>query len=304
MMQLATAAGEIVVKGAPILLAVEACGKGVMRLRFGGSAAVAAAPSYLPKTAWAGATAVAEACSTGVVAGGGLSLRLLAESGRLELRDFGDEPRLVFDLAAIETRMRLRFGFEILGDQHFYGLGHGGRPLDRLGATRRLWNSHVNHGPGSDIAIPLLFSHLGYGLFFDNPAPALIGVGKSADRVCFEYETEAQAFDLYFFGGANLREVVSLSADLLGHAPMPPRWALGYLQSTRHFDGPDEVRVLATTLRDKGLPCDALILLSTYSDGKGWNRAVGSLDYRVKRVPRAPGNDRRAQGARISRRYS
>ena len=45
MMQLAAAAGEIVVKGAPILLAVEACGKGVMRLRFGGSAAVAAAPS-------------------------------------------------------------------------------------------------------------------------------------------------------------------------------------------------------------------------------------------------------------------
>ena len=248
MMQLATAAGEIVVKGAPILLAVEACGKGVMRLRFGGSAAVAAAPSYLPKAAWAGATAVAEARSTDVVAGGGLSLRLLAESGRLELRDFGDEPRLVLDLAAIETRVRLRFGFEILGDQHFYGLGHGGRPLDRLGATRRLWNSHVNHGPGSDIAIPLLLSHLGYGLFFDNPAPALIDAGKSADRVCFDYETEAQAFDLYFLGGANLREAVSLSADLLGHAPMPPRWALGYLQSTRHFDGPDEVRALATTL--------------------------------------------------------
>ena len=31
MMQLAAASGEIVVKGAPILLAVEACGKGVMR---------------------------------------------------------------------------------------------------------------------------------------------------------------------------------------------------------------------------------------------------------------------------------
>ena len=113
----------------------------------------------------------------------------------------------------------------------------------------------------------------------------MIGAGKSADRVCFDYETEAQAFDLYFFGGANLREAVSLSADLLGHAPMPPRWALGYLQSTRHFDGPDEVRVLATTLRDKGLPCDALILLSTYSDGKGWNRAVGSLDYESSMFP-------------------
>ena len=285
MMELATAAGEIVVKGGPIPLAVEACGKGVMRLRFGGSAAAAAAPSYLPKAAWAGATAVAEARGTDVVAGGGLSLRLLAESGKLELRDLGDEPRLVLDLAAIETRGRLRLGFEIVGEQHFYGLGHGGQPLDRLGATRRLWNSHVNHGPGGDIAIPLLLSHVGYGLFFDNPAPASIDAGKSGDRVCFDYETEAQAFDLYFLGAANLREAVSLSADLLGHAPMPPRWALGYLQSTRHFDGSDEAPALAMSFRDKKLPCDALILLSTYGDGKGWNRAVGSLDYEPSVFP-------------------
>jgi hypothetical protein len=159
MMNLATAAGEIVVKGAPIPFAIEVSAKGVMRLRFGGCAAAAAAPSYLPKRAWAAARAVAEARATDVVAGGGLSLRLLAESGRLELRDLDDEPRLVLDLAAIETRGRLRFGFEIIGDQHFYGLGHGGQPLDRLGATRRLWNSHVNHGPGGDIAIPLLLSH-------------------------------------------------------------------------------------------------------------------------------------------------
>ena len=142
MIQLATAeAGEIVVKGAPILLAADVCAKGVMRLRFGGSAAAAAAPSYLPKRAWDGAGAVAEARAADVVAGGGLFLRLLAESARLELRDLGGQPRLVLDLAA--TRGRLRFAFEILGDQHFYGLGHGGQPLDRLGATRRLWNSHV-----------------------------------------------------------------------------------------------------------------------------------------------------------------
>ena len=285
MMQFAIVAGEIVVKGAPIPLAVEACGQGVMRLRFGGAAAAAAAPSYLPKAARAGAIAVAEACGTNVVVGGGLSLRLLPESGRLELRGLGDEPRLVLDLAAVETRGRLRLGFEIVGEQHFYGLGHGGQPLDRLGATRRLWNSHVNHGPGGDIAIPLPLSHVGYGLFFDNPVRASIDAGKSSDRVCFAYETEARTFDLYFLGGANLREAVSLSADLLGHAPMPPRWALGYLQSTRHFNGHEEVRALATSFRDKKLPCDALIFLSTYNDSKGWNRAVGSLDYEPSVLP-------------------
>ena len=29
-----------------------------------------------------------------------------------------------------------------------------------------------------------------------------------------------------------MREV----AELLGHPSMPPRWALGFLQSTRHFE--------------------------------------------------------------------
>jgi alpha-glucosidase (family GH31 glycosyl hydrolase) len=66
---------------------------------------------------------------------------------------------------------------------------------------------------------------------------------------------------------------------------MPPRWVLGYLQSTRHFDGHEEVRALATSFRDKKLPCDALIFLSTYGDGKGWNRAVGSLDYEPSVFP-------------------
>ena len=194
-------------------------------------------------------------------------------------------PRLRLDLTAIETAPRLRLRFEIVGEQHFYGLGQGGQPLDRLGATRRLWNCHVNHGQGGDIGIPLLLSHLGYGLFFDNPLLAFVDAGKSHDRICFDYETDAAGFDLYYLGGAGLRGVLATAADLLGRMPMPPRWALGYMQSTRHFDGPDEVRSLARTFREKQLPCDALIFLSTYADGKGWNRAVGSLDYEPSVFP-------------------
>jgi hypothetical protein len=210
MMELATAAGEFVVKGGPIPLAVEACEKGVMRLRFGGSGAAAAAPSYLPKAAWAGARAVAEARGTDVVAAGDLSLRLLAERGRLELRGLGDELRLVLGLATIETRGRLRLGFEIVGEQHFYGLGHGGQPLDRLGATRRLWNSHANHGPGGDIAIPLLLLHLGYGLFFDNPAPASIDADSPATACASAMRPKYEPSTSISSGGKSARGRFSL----------------------------------------------------------------------------------------------
>ena len=60
---------------------------------------------------------------------------------------------------------------------------------------------------------------------------------------------------------------------------MPPRWALGYLQSTRHFESRADVLGLADTLREKNLPCDALIFLSTYGEALGWNIGVGHLGY-------------------------
>jgi alpha-glucosidase (family GH31 glycosyl hydrolase) len=66
---------------------------------------------------------------------------------------------------------------------------------------------------------------------------------------------------------------------------MPPRWALGYLQSTRHFENTDELRDLPQRFRDKDIPCDALILLSTYSDFRGWNRGVGHLECEPKIIP-------------------
>ena len=59
---------------------------------------------------------------------------------------------------------------------------------------------------------------------------------------------------------------------------MPPRWALGFLQSTRHFED-TQLRRLGRTLREKRIPCDALIFLSSYGDALGWNRGVGHLEF-------------------------
>ncbi len=273
---------------APLKLTVEALSPKVMRIRIG--AAAASAPSYLPVKDWPEASTTLD---RDCVRSAALGVRLLPKDEVLEFSDREGRPRLRFDLAAIEAGARLRLRFEIVGEQHFYGLGQGGQPLDRLGATRRLWNCHVNHGPGGDIGIPLLLSQLGYGLFFDNPRLAFVDAGKSHDRVCFDYECEAGGFDLYFLGGDDLRDVLRTSAELLGHAPMPPRWALGYMQSTRAFRRAGGGARARENAPRKALPCDALIFLSTYCDGKGWNRAVGSLDYEPTVFPIRPRRSRR-----------
>jgi alpha-glucosidase len=180
---------------------------------------------------------------------------------------------------------RGRAVFAFTGEQHFYGLGQGGRELDRLGTARQLWNTQLGHGPGSDMGVPLLLSNRGYGLFFDNPSDATIAVGRSDNGVRLVYTAEAGPLVWYFLMGPDLRGVMREAAELLGRPALPPRWALGFIQSTRHFEDTAELRALPRTIRDKRIPCDALVYLSSYGEALGWNRGVGHLEFQPELWP-------------------
>lgn len=171
------------------------------------------------------------------------------------------------------------------GEQHFYGLGEGGKQFDRLDGARQLWNGHFGHGPGSDIGVPLLLSSAGYALFFDTASDARLLLGRSDDGNRIDVEVSAGTLDYYIVVANSLRQVVSDATALLDRPPMPPRWALGYWQSTRHFDRPAEISALAGKLRSARIPCDGLIFLSTYGDAWGWNRGVGYLEWQPDLFP-------------------
>jgi alpha-glucosidase/alpha-D-xyloside xylohydrolase len=85
----------------------------------------------------------------------------------------------------------------------------------------------------------------------------------------------------------NPTDVLSEYFHLTGHPVMPPKWALGYMQSHRSLSGPNEPIDIAQTLRDHRLPCDALIYLgSGYTNDKdglsGWNTGHGSLTFNAR----------------------
>jgi alpha-glucosidase len=184
-----------------------------------------------------------------------------------------------------DGRRRVRAALAFSGEQHFYGLGQGGGGLDRLGVTRQLWNTQLGHGPGSDLGVPLLISNRGYGIFWDNPADAVVAVGRSDNGVRIAYTAETGPLVWYLLMGGDVRGVVREAAELLGRAALPPRWALGFLQSTRHFHDTAELRALPRTIRERRIPCDALIYLSSYGDALGWNRGVGHLEFQPALFP-------------------
>jgi alpha-glucosidase (family GH31 glycosyl hydrolase) len=142
-----------------------------------------------------------------------------------------------------------------------------------------LWNSHYGYGPGSDLAVPFIISSRGYGLFFDNSWDSEVAIGRSDGGNLLVYTAEGGDLDCYFLYGPEAKTILAEYAALTGYAPLPPKWALGYIQSTRHFESAEEIVDLATCLREKRFPCDAMVFLSTYGSDMGINNGVGTLDF-------------------------
>ena len=202
---------------APVPLTITARTPAIVRVEIGPPAA-GSATSFLPEQGRAVAPA-AHVAAPEIINTGVLALELTAEPPGLSFVDRRGRPRLRLPFADVRLAPRPRVRLEVVGEQHFYGLGESGPPFDRLGISRRLWNNHVSHGHGSDIAIPLLISQLGYALFFDNSNLASVDVGRSDGRFWIEYRSEEGPLDLYYLGGASLREALGEVATLLGRAP-------------------------------------------------------------------------------------
>ena len=81
---------------------------------------------------------------------------------------------------------------------------------------------------------------------------------------------------------------------------MPPLWSFGYQQSHRTLAGPEQRSAGSRgTLREKNLPCDALIYLGTDFTPSGWNTHNGEFTWKTENFPEPEEDDRRAARAAL-----
>ncbi len=191
--------------------------------------------------------------------------------------------RLSFDEKAPGVTFRM-------GEGPVLGLGGGGAQFDRRGTFDPMNNGH-RAGEyqifGSRVPIPFLIGTEGWGLFLHRPFRASVDLrgpeGRLEARAEPSRPTERPLpLDLFVIRADRPSDIMAEYDKITGKPVMPPKWALGYMQSHRTLAGREEVLEIAETFRRKKLPCDALIYLGTGYTPSGWNTGHGSLDFNPK----------------------
>lgn len=197
----------------------------------------------------------------------------------IEKRDSVVVQRLTLDAAAPGMSF-------LLGDGPLLGLGEGGPQFDRKGARDEMRNGQGGYRlatHGTRAPVQWLVGTDGWALFVHQPYGAFDFTGTQG-----KFEPVANAalpLDVFVIGSRDPRVIMREYARITGLPELPPRWAFGYQQSHRTLGGPEEILSVARTLREKKLPCDAVIYLGTEFAPSGWNTRNGEFTWHTTNFP-------------------
>lgn len=142
--------------------------------------------------------------------------------------------------------------FEANPGEHFYGLGQETEDIfDRKGSTCNL--QHYN----TKSAMPVIYSSLGYGFLWNNPAPGRCETTKN--HTMWVADSAYQA-DYLVYVGETPADIMKKYCDLTGYAPHFPEWAAGFWQSKLRYESQDEVLEVAREYKRRGLPLAAIVI--------------------------------------------
>ncbi|AMR26778.1 hypothetical protein A0257_06410 [Hymenobacter psoromatis] len=162
------------------------------------------------------------------------------------------------ELAGTGVRVRLAPG------ERLYGTGARALPLDRRGYRLELYNqAHYGYQNGEqnlNVALPVVLSSRGYLLLFDHYAASYLDLGKKNPDVLEYGALGLTSLSYFVITGQNQAEILDRYTALTGRQPLPPRWALGLIQSRFGYRSQAEMLAVARRMRRADFPLDALVL--------------------------------------------
>ena len=86
-------------------------------------------------------------------------------------------------------------------------------------------------------------------------------------------------FDFFVFDAHIPAQFMKDFSVITGPSVMPPKWALGYMQSHRTLEDDKQLTGIVDSFRAKKIPIDAVIYLGTGFTPRGWNKEQPSFEF-------------------------
>jgi alpha-glucosidase/alpha-D-xyloside xylohydrolase len=96
-------------------------------------------------------------------------------------------------------------------------------------------------------------------------------------------------YDFFVFDAHDPAHAMKDFSRITGPAVLPPKWALGYMQSHRTLEDETQMLRIIDTFREKRIPIDAVIYLGTGFSPRGWNTRQPSFDFHPEVFKRPAG---------------
>ena len=253
------------------------------------SLAVVAAPSAaLEPTVQEGPEAVylRGGAVTAVVEKAPLRVRVANEAGRAVFAEADANVAWTDTSRTLQVRMDPDTRAYGTGERPVFGVR--GHAFDLVNTQRYGYNE----APMTmKVNVPFVPTTGGYGLFVDNPHEARLDVAR-ADSTRLTYRAGGGRLRYYVLVAPTVQEQLRQYTTLTGRQPLPPKWALGYMQSKFGYRTEAAARSVVDTLRRRDFPVDALILDLYWFEHMGdlrWNRDAFPTPFRMMEDLKARG---------------
>ena len=95
-------------------------------------------------------------------------------------------------------------------------------------------------------------------------------------------------YDLFVFDATEPAKIMKDISIISGPAVLPPKYAMGYMQSHRTLENETQMLDIVKTFREKKIPIDAVIYLGSGFCPRGWNTPQPSFEFNPEVFVRDP----------------
>ncbi len=205
------------------------------------------------------------------------ALRFVDATGKIYLQEEQDGGKMLTPTTVAGTQTNtVSQKFERDAGEGLFGLGqHPTGEMNYVGTTVHLQQKNM------DVAVPVLLSSKGYGVFWNNPAVTDVTFGDATNPSVTWSSEFGDSIDYYVFFGPEPDEVIGAYRELTGTVPMFGRWGWGFWQCKQRYHSQEQLLETVMRYRKMQVPIDGIIQDWLYWYPNPW----GSHEFAATRYP-------------------